>query len=251
MNEAGPAGADRAAVDREARRLALRFRLTMALRASSVFVAGLATLAVLSSATGWNDVLSQGMFLVLAAAGAQGAGWLIGGLYAPLWTGLFAPLPPEGQTPSPTRGASWAGAVTGAALASLLAAVVLPRLGGPPAGTVLLAFALATHFAYLPAKLACLVQGCCKAIGGPIRRFPGNLPGLEIALTLGVLAMSLWLAAAHPSLAAPVAMGGHLAIRALAADQRGRGPGVGWPLSDPGFEVFALSAVALATMLIG
>ncbi len=140
--------------------------------------------------------------------------------------------------------ASWSGATVGSALyaAALWAVVTGFGLDGR---FVLLAYGIAINLAYLPVKLACLRVGCCTATHGHTTPGAVDLRIIEIGATIGVLVASAGLAALNIGLGGTLAIGAHLAIRAMSRYLRDR-TSWGWPpLRQPGSELAPLLLLLL------
>ncbi len=225
------------------------FRITTALRVSSFGVmAGAVTLGMV-----WH-----GMTLLHAAAAAFPVmvGLGAGALYSPLMRGLRATLQADGKiVPRPGRGASWAGGVIGAcAVILLLWAIGLLSGQTDGAAALLFGFALGLNLAYLPAKAACLVQGCCRAVpyayGASLLSLPGDLRGAETVLTLVTLAIMAFAPAIGLPAAAP-GLVGHALTRLVSVAGRGYGLGLGRLRADPGAELGPLLLLAAASLASG
>jgi hypothetical protein len=229
---------------------AMRWRGAALLRVASFLALwGVAFTSLLASAA-WSPL--QAALAASAMTGALG----LGALYSPLMAGMFAARSgPDGALAArPARGASWTGGLIGLlamGLVILLAAAADPAKGG--GGAAVLALALGVNCAYLPAKAACLVQGCCRAAGPAapawLARIPGELRGLEIALTLATL-LICWLAqGAAAGMLAAIGFLGHGVTRLVSVGLRGHRllP----PVRDPGLELPVLALAAMAALVMG
>jgi hypothetical protein len=228
---------------------AMRWRGAALLRFGSLLsLWSVAFISLLASAA-WSTL--QAALAASALTGALG----LGALYSPLSAGMFATRSgPDGALAArPARGASWTGGLIGLlamGLVILLAAVADPAKGRGGVAALVLALGLGLNCAYLPAKVACLVQGCCRATRsaapGWLARFPGELRGFEIVLTLATL-LICWLAREAPSgMIAAIGFLGHAATRLASVALRGHGllP----PIRDPGVELPVLALAAMAAL---
>jgi hypothetical protein len=226
-----------------------RWRGTAILRSGSFLsMWGVAYVCLLASA-GWGTLPAA------LAASALTAALGLGALYSPLIAGLTARRSGDtGQLSAvPGRGASWTGGVIAALGMGMLAVLTAWLFAGKGAAVALLpALALGLNAAYLPAKAACLFQGCCRArpAAAPdwLRGWPGELPGLELCLALATLA-ACWLASgATPGTLAATGFIGHGATRLASIRLRGHPWGARHLLTDPGAELPALSLAAVFSL---
>jgi hypothetical protein len=228
-----------------------RWRGTALLRFGSFLAMwGVVCVCLLASAA-W------GMLPAALAASAVTGALGIGALYSPLLAGLTSRRSEEtGELAAIAgRGASWTGGVIAALGMGILAGLAAWLAEGKGAALALLpALALGLNAAYLPAKAACLFQGCCRAhhasAQGWLTRWPGELPGLELSLTLATLA-ACWIAGgASPGVLAAAGFLGHGATRLISIRLRGHMLGARRLLADPGAELPALCVAALTSLAV-
>jgi hypothetical protein len=233
----------------------MRWRGAALLRLGSLLsLWSVAFISLLASAA-WSTL--HAALVASALAGALG----LGALYSPFIAGVTAVRSRNGGalTARPARGASWTGGVIGLLGTGL--AIGLLKAGSEANGSegavtlglaLALALALGLNCAYLPAKAACLVQGCCRAAPaaapGWLAHVPGDLREMEIALTLATL-LGCWLARDAPAgLAAAIGFLGHGVTRLASAGLRGH-PLLP-PVRDPGLELPALGLAAVIVLVM-
>jgi hypothetical protein len=226
-----------------------RWRGTVLLRFGSLLsMWGVAYVCLLASAD-WDRLPAA------LAASALTAALGLGALYSPLIAGLTARRSAEtGHFAAiPGRGASWTGGIVAALGVGMFMGLTAWLGAGKGAARALLpALALGLNAAYLSAKAACLFQGCCRAhhaaAQGWFLKWPGELPGFEISLTLATLFLC-WLARdVSPGALAATGFLGHSATRLISIRLRGHPSGAGHLLSDPGAELPALGLAALTSL---
>jgi hypothetical protein len=230
---------------------ASRWRGTAFLRFGSFLsMWGVVHLCLLAGA-GW------GMLPAALAASALTGALGLGALYSPLIAGLTARRSAvTGQLSAvPGRGASWTGGVVVALGMGMMAGGAAWFAAGEGVAVALLpALALGLNASYLPAKAACLFQGCCRArqaaAPGLLRRWPGELPGLEISLTLVTLVACLLVRDASPGAIAAAGFLGHGLTRLVSIRFRGHLRTVRPLFSDPGAELPALCLAALISLTV-
>lgn len=180
----------------------------------------------------WNFWLAVGLGFIFGTAFVMGTGYRI--LIAVARNELVA------------APASWSGASAGACIAAF-AMWLVAVVGGGDGAFILLALGVAINIAYLPVKAACRLKDCCGAVvalGGVDLRLAEIL---ATALVLGLAGATVY--AGSTSMAAIIAIAGHLLVRLASRRLRGRWSW-GWPpLGQPGAELAPLAVTLVVALL--
>lgn len=144
---------------------------------------------------------------------------------------------------------TWSDVVTCTALAAAVGCIPLP-VSGLAAEDLLCAYGLAVNAAYLPAKIACLVAGCCRStrhvvvLGREV-----DLRRIELSLTAIVLAAAIITVPLNTQGAALIGLGGHLLVRLFSHWWRHLLPRTWHPLHHPTAEFSSLVLLIVLTVL--
>lgn len=195
-----------------------------------------------------------GVFGGLSAPANPGAGLaLAAGFAATLLLGSAWRVLAAVALADPARraDATWSGAAAAASLAALVAAGFTQAAGAD--GLRLLAAAgLGLNASFVGARLDCIEAGCCRALTGRLAARGHDLRAIEIAATLAITVAAAALFGVAPAMAAAVAFGGHLGVRAMSRRARGDWP-ARWLSAEGAFcEIAPLAAAtAVAALAAG